>query len=54
MFGFGCGCGGGSSERETQKEVITREVVLIPCQYSGGLVPQTAIFCPNCGARKKA
>jgi hypothetical protein len=35
------------------KEVI-REVVLIPCQYCGGLMPQTAIFCPNCGARRKA
>jgi hypothetical protein len=35
------------------KEVI-REVVLIPCSYCGGLMPQTAIFCPNCGARRKA
>lgn len=35
------------------KEVI-REVVLIPCKYCGGLMPQTAIFCPNCGARRTA
>jgi len=35
------------------KEVI-REVVLIPCTYCGGLMPQTAIFCPNCGARRRA
>jgi hypothetical protein len=34
------------------KEVI-REVVLIPCAYCGGLMPQTSIFCPNCGARRK-
>jgi hypothetical protein len=55
MFGFGCGCGSGDSSgrRETRREVITREVVLIPCQYCGGLMPQTAIFCPNCGARRK-
>ncbi len=37
----------------TQKEVI-REVVLIPCSYCGGLIPQTSLFCPNCGARRKA
>lgn len=36
----------------TQKEVI-REVVLIPCSYCGGLMPQTSLFCPNCGARRK-
>lgn len=34
------------------KEII-REVVLIKCAYCGGLMPQTAIFCPNCGARRK-
>jgi len=36
-----------------QKEVITKEVVMIPCQYCGGLVPQVATFCPNCGAKRK-
>lgn len=36
---------------ESVKEVV-REVVLIPCKYCGGLMPQTAIFCPNCGARR--
>ncbi len=36
----------------TQKEVI-REVVLIPCSFCGGLMPQTSLFCPNCGARRK-
>jgi len=34
------------------KEVI-REVVLIPCAYCKSLMPQTALFCPNCGARRK-
>jgi|SRR5208337_528039 len=36
----------------SDKEVI-REVVLIPCAYCSGLMPQTSIFCPNCGARRK-
>ena len=36
------------------KETITKEVVLIPCEYCKGLMPQTAIFCPNCGARRKS
>lgn len=34
------------------KEVITREVVLIPCNYCQSLMPQTSVFCPNCGARR--
>ena len=32
---------------------VTREVVLIPCAYCSGLMPQTSVFCPNCGARRK-
>jgi len=36
-----------------EKEVI-KEVVMIPCQYCRGLMPQTSTFCPNCGARRKA
>ncbi len=32
---------------------VTKEVVLIPCSYCGGLMPQTSVFCPNCGARRK-
>ena len=39
------------------KEVHTkevREIVLIPCAYYGSLIPQTAIFCPHCGARRKS
>ena len=44
--------GGTSAAKE--KETIIREVVMIPCQYCGGLMDQTATFCSNCGARRKA
>jgi rubrerythrin len=37
-----------------QKEVITREVVMLPCGYCGGLMIQTSTFCPNCGAKRKS
>jgi len=36
------------------KEVITREVVMLPCGYCGGLMIQTSAFCPNCGAKRKS
>ncbi len=36
-----------------EKEIV-REVVMIPCAYCGGLMPQTSTVCPNCGARRKA
>jgi hypothetical protein len=36
-----------------EKEVI-REVVMIPCKYCGGLMPQTETVCPNCGAKRTA
>jgi len=36
-----------------QKEVITKEVVMIPCKYCSGLMPQISVFCPNCGAQRK-
>ncbi len=29
-----------------------REVVMIPCQACGFLMPQASLKCPNCGARK--
>ncbi len=35
------------------KEIITKEVVMLPCEFCGTLMLQTATFCPNCGARKK-
>ena len=34
-----------------EKEII-KEVVMIPCEYCGGLMPQTATSCPNCGATR--
>jgi len=37
-----------------EKEIHIREVVMIPCQYCGGLMPQTATFCPKCGAQRRA
>jgi hypothetical protein len=33
------------------KEVV-REIVMIPCKYCGGLMPQTQTVCPNCGAKR--
>lgn len=36
------------------REVITREVVMISCPYCNGLMPQTSVFCPNCGASRKS
>jgi len=36
-----------------QKEVITKEIVMIPCDYCKTLMPQTSTFCPNCGSRRK-
>jgi hypothetical protein len=40
-------------QKEVKEKEIIKEVVLIPCKYCGGLMPQTSIFCPNCGAREK-
>ena len=42
-----------SQSSPTIMKEVTREVVLIPCAYCSGLMPQTSIFCPNCGARRK-
>ncbi|MGD6808881.1 MAG: hypothetical protein ACQCN3_04205 [Candidatus Bathyarchaeia archaeon] len=58
MFFLGCGCGCGSSRNhdkneERAKEVV-REVVVVPCKYCGTLFPQTAVFCPHCGAKRTA
>jgi len=33
---------------------VEKEIVLVPCSYCGSLMPQLALFCPNCGARKKS
>jgi len=37
----------------TPREVIVKEVVMVPCVYCGGLVPQTATQCPSCKAPRK-
>ncbi len=42
-----------SSPEETKEKEIIKEIVLIPCQYCGSLIPQTSLFCNNCGARRK-
>jgi hypothetical protein len=39
---------------ELEKERLIKGIIMIPCQYCGGLVPQTSVFCPNCGAKKRA
>ena len=35
-------------------EVIVKEIMMFPCRSCEGLMPNTAIFCPNCGAPRKA
>lgn len=35
------------------REVVVKEVVMVPCAYYKGLVPNTASFCSNCGAPKR-
>ncbi len=37
----------------TPREVVIKEVVMVPCMYCQGLAPNTASFCPNCGAPRK-
>lgn len=39
-------------EKSKPKKVIVKEIVMLPCQYCRALMPQTAIFCPHCGARR--
>lgn len=43
----------GDTSVAKEKETIIKEVVMIPCQYCGGLMDQTAPFCSNFGARRK-
>lgn len=35
-----------------EREVITKEVVMIKREYCGALMPQASTFCPNCGAKR--
>jgi hypothetical protein len=39
---------------DTPREVIVKEVVMVPCKYCAGLMPNTASFCSSCGAPRKA
>ncbi len=37
---------------ELEKERLSKGIIMIPCQYCGGLVPQALVECPNCGAKR--
>ncbi len=37
----------------TPQQVIIKEVVMVPCVYCQGLMPNTSAFCPSCGAPRK-
>ena len=39
-------------EKSKPQKVIVKEIVMLPCQYCRSLMPQTALFCPHCGARR--
>jgi hypothetical protein len=39
---------------ELEKERLNKAIIMIPCQYCGGLVPQASPSCPNCGAKRAA
>ena len=39
---------------QAPQQVIVREVVMVPCEYCGGLMPTTATQCPSCKAPRKS
>ena len=39
---------------ELEKERLSKAIIMIPCQYCGGLVPHASSLCPNCGAKRAA
>ena len=39
---------------ELEKERMSKAIIMIPCQYCGGLIPQASALCPNCGAKRPA
>jgi len=43
-----------TESKKIKEKVIVKEVVMISCQYCGSLMPQTSLFCPHCGARRKS
>ncbi len=36
-----------------EREVVVKEIVMVPCPYCQGLMPNTSTFCPNCGAPRR-
>ncbi len=32
---------------------VKEEIAMVPCEYCGSLMPETATACPNCGAPRK-
>ena len=39
---------------QTPQQVIVKEIVMVPCEYCGGLMPTTATQCPSCKAPRKS
>jgi hypothetical protein len=37
---------------ELEKERLSKAIIMIPCQYCGGLITQGSTLCPNCGAKR--
>jgi uncharacterized OB-fold protein len=37
---------------DLEKERARKEVLMVRCQYCGGVMPQTSTFCPNCRAKR--
>jgi hypothetical protein len=37
----------------TPREIIVKEVVMVPCEYCHGLMPTTVTECPHCKAPRK-
>jgi hypothetical protein len=37
---------------ELEKERLSKAIIMVPCKYCGGLVPQASAECPNCGAKR--
>jgi hypothetical protein len=37
---------------ELEKERLSKAIIMIPCKYCGGLIPQGSTFCLNCGAKR--
>ena len=45
---------GATLREQIVKETVLKEIVMIPCPYCRGLMPQTSVFCPQCGAQRRA